>query len=352
MFSYQNFMYPQLEVPVENKLKTISLEIFDYLNLQNVKSCYYTFYLSGDVGKYDSIEGEVPKLWEKFNIQSPSSTERCFYVNKDTTKITNWMEIPEEYGGLRITQLIIHPNNVTIDGEETEKEIIELQSNITTDKLIKVEPEWVSSVKPKDGYEFYEVFSTKPDLSDVFNMNLFNSVETPKKLDLYPIIYKNDFYDTYQVPEPQECDYYFETLEEFSSRITQICEENKNFLHNKTFGFADSITTLAISKGSGGYESMFPTSVVSMPKCLVGKNVTNLVYLGGYVLRTRLIPPTLFKGLPLLKNINTLLETASIGSSKWDSVLPIIHIGSKLLYNNKLEMLSSVFEGWRITRSS
>ena len=69
-------------------------------------------------------------------------------------------------------------------------------------------------------------------------------------------------------PQPQECDYYFETREDFDARRDAIIAENNNDLSQKTFGFGDSVTSL---------ENAFKqTKITSTPKMIVAKNVNEL----------------------------------------------------------------------------
>lgn len=67
---------------------------------------------------------------------------------------------------------------------------------------------------------------------------------------------------------PQECDYYFETREDFDNRRDQILAENNNDLSQKTFGFGDGATDLT--------DAFKGTLITSTPKMIFSRNVTSL----------------------------------------------------------------------------
>ena len=66
---------------------------------------------------------------------------------------------------------------------------------------------------------------------------------------------------------PQDCDYYFETIEDFNARRDGIIAENNNDLSQKTFGFGDGVTML--------FPFFAYSSITSTPKMIIAKNVTN-----------------------------------------------------------------------------
>lgn len=68
-------------------------------------------------------------------------------------------------------------------------------------------------------------------------------------------------------PQPQDCDYYFETIEYFKARRDTILAENNNDLSQKTFGFGDGVTSLK--------DAFRGTSITSTPRVIIAKNVTD-----------------------------------------------------------------------------
>lgn len=67
--------------------------------------------------------------------------------------------------------------------------------------------------------------------------------------------------------DPKDCDYYFETREDFDARRDQIIAENNDDLSQKTFGFGDGVTDLS--------DAFASTLITSTPKMIVAKNVTD-----------------------------------------------------------------------------
>ncbi len=77
-----------------------------------------------------------------------------------------------------------------------------------------------------------------------------------------------DVYNVLNPPmDPKDCDYYFETIEDFNSRRDAIIAENNNDLSQKTFGFGDGVTSLS--------DAFNTTKIISTPKMIVANNITN-----------------------------------------------------------------------------
>ena len=73
------------------------------------------------------------------------------------------------------------------------------------------------------------------------------------------------------VPDPKDCDYYFETREDFDKRIDKIIQDNNSDLSQKTFGFSDSVTNL-----SQAFAMLYniQIAITKTPKMIVAKNAT------------------------------------------------------------------------------
>lgn len=82
-----------------------------------------------------------------------------------------------------------------------------------------------------------------------------------------------DVYNVLNSPmNPKDCDYYFETREDFDNRIDTIIEENSGDLITKTFGFSDNINNLD-DYFSNKYD------LISTPKMIIGNNITSVINL-------------------------------------------------------------------------
>ena len=102
--------------------------------------------------------------------------------------------------------------------------------------------------------------------------------------------------------DPKDCDYYFETIEDFETRLDSILELNKNTngkidLSQKTFGFGDNINHVNFSI-SVHYE------YESIPKQLIGYNITSIKGIFSDC-DVENIPNEIFKFLPNLENADS-----------------------------------------------
>lgn len=168
-------------------------------------------------------------------------------------------------------------------------------------------------------------------------------------IKIKPLYYKLDEYDTTNIPSAQECDYYFETLEDYKSRIDSILLENNYYLHNKTFGFGESVKSLYIPESTSRL-ALIPSTAKSFPKMLVADSVTSIEHLGGNPKKLRVIPSTVFKGLKSLAAITRGRVFDNFSTIKNPiKDLPKIKIPNKLLYNSTLSYVQSVFEYLNIT---
>lgn len=170
-----------------------------------------------------------------------------------------------------------------------------------------------------------------------------------EEIKLKPLYYKLDEYNTTNIPSAQECDYYFETLEDYKSRIDSILLENNYYLHNKTFGFGESVKSLYTPESTSRL-ALIPSTAKSFPKMLVADSVSTIEHLGGNPKKLRVIPSTVFKGLKTLAAITkgrVFNEFTSIKNPIKD--LPKIKIPNKLLYNSTLSYVQMVFEYLNIT---
>lgn len=115
--------------------------------------------------------------------------------------------------------------------------------------------------------------------NDIFICN-FNNIPSHSNI-LKPIqstISLRDFYGKSTELQPQDCDYYFETTDDFANRIEQICIDHNYDLSEVSLGFSDSITELPykfrrISSGGRHAISSFPSELLKTPKFLVCKNL-------------------------------------------------------------------------------
>lgn len=165
-----------------------------------------------------------------------------------------------------------------------------------------------------------------------------------EEIKLTPLMYNHDEYDTTPIPSPEECDYYFETLEDYQNRINDIIVENKYYLHEKTLGFGPSIASL-YTMSSNIMGPLFPETLKSFPKMLVSNAVKSIQHLGGNPLILRAIPSTLFKGLTEIAAITKGRLFPKFTTIKNPAKeLPKIKIPSKLLYNSTFQSLQGVFE--------
>lgn len=95
--------------------------------------------------------------------------------------------------------------------------------------------------------------------------------------------------------DPQNCDYYFETEEDFY-RINTIIAENNNNLLGKSFGFGDNITNLG---------NIFKNrDITSTPKMIVGRNLTTAYGLFYQCKQLKLVSPELFKYCPKITDFS------------------------------------------------
>lgn len=140
------------------------------------------------------------------------------------------------------------------------------------------------------------------------------------------IIKMSDLYGKEVGLNPMDCDYYFDSIDDFSRRIDSIVKSNNYVLSNKSFGFNPNITKLTLS----GYFKN--TNIQSSPKIIVSQATSiNLFQVNSSI---RYISETLFDGCP---NVTSLAYCFSRCSS-------ILELPSKLLSNlTKLETILNSF---------
>ena len=232
-----------------------------------------------------------------------------------------------------------------------DQEIIEVkESEIRSDRFNEIYQNLFTNMGiVNESYDYHYLWILES--GEIFDEDYVSKYQfrNNEEIKLKPLYYKLDEYDTTNIPLAEECDYYFETLEDYRSRIDSILLENNYYLHNKTFGFGASVKSLVIMD-SGAMGPVIPTTAKSLPKMLVSDVVTSIQHLGGNPKKLRVIPSTLFKGLTKLEAIikgRVFNEFSSIKNHIKE--LPKIKIPNKLLYNSTLVYLQEVFEYLNIT---
>lgn len=140
------------------------------------------------------------------------------------------------------------------------------------------------------------------------------------------IIKMSDLYGKQAGLNPMDCDYYFDSIDDFSRRIDSIVRSNNYMLSQKSFGFNPNITRLTLS-------SYFKnTNIQSSPKIIVSQATSiNLFQTNSSI---RYISETLFDGCP---NVTSL-------SYCFSRCQAIIELPPKLLSNlTNLESITNTF---------
>lgn len=232
-----------------------------------------------------------------------------------------------------------------------DQEIIEVkESEIRSDKFNEIYQNLFNNMSiVNESYDYHYLWVLES--GEIFDEDYVSKYQFKNNevIKLKPLYYKLDEYDTTNIPSAQECDYYFKTLEDYKSRINSILLENNYYLHNKTFGFGESVKTLYIPE-SASRLALIPSTAKSFPKMLVADSVTSIDHLGGNPKKLRVIPATVFKGLKSLAAIirgRVFDEFQTIKNPIKE--LPKIKIPNKLLYNSTLDYAEAVFEYLNIT---
>ena len=227
-----------------------------------------------------------------------------------------------------------------------DQEIIEVkESEIRSDKFNEIYQNLFTNMGiVNESYDYHYLWVLES--GEIFDEDYVSKYQfkNNEEIKLKPLYFKLDEYDTTNIPSAMECDYYFETLEDYKSRIDSILLENNYYLHNKTFCFGSSIKSLYIPESTSRL-ALIPSTAKSFPKMLVSDVVTSIEHLGGNPKKLRVIPATVFKGLKSLAAITkgrVFDEFSTIKNPIKD--LPKIKIPNKLLYNSTLEYLPNVFE--------
>lgn len=158
-----------------------------------------------------------------------------------------------------------------------------------------------------------------------------------------------------QFPDPESCDYYFPTREDYDNRIMGILKENNYDLITKTFGFGDDVTNLdrAFKIAIDNEKPPHYAPIVSTPKMLVARNVTTANYIfggmydGSSVLKT--ISPQLFHYCPSLKVAEGCFEDCAsltdIPSELFKYSINVINLDGSFPYCSSITTIpSTLFE--------
>lgn len=194
-------------------------------SLIEVSECFYYC---------ENMTFSLPEVWNKQKfpniIYGNDYGYRC-------EKASNYNKIPYEFGG-PYSEAILN-NTKTLDNNTLNKTKSLVKSVLKTVNI----PTSPISLNDKDFRELAGISSGPISL--------------------------RDFYGKSTQLQPEDCDYYFETIEDFRNRIENIIVENNGDFINKTFGFGDSV--LSVSSGF-----LYDTRVISTPKMIVANNITDV----------------------------------------------------------------------------